>query len=143
MRLYLDASALVKVFVDEQGRDEVLAAVAEAELAATARLGYVECRAAFARARREGRLSETGERVAGRSLDQRWSHLAVVELDEALMRQAADLTRAYALRSADAVHLASAIVISGARRNQTTFACWDRGLSEAAEAAGFATVGGT
>ena len=54
MILYLDTSALVKLYVQEPGTDAVKAWVAEAEAAATSWVAYAETRAAFARARREG-----------------------------------------------------------------------------------------
>lgn len=131
----------MKAFVEEEGRDDVLAALTEAEIAAISRLGYVECRAAFARAKRERRLTDAQERTADRALDQRWGQLAVVELDNRLMHEAASLTRSLALRGADAVHLASAIVVAGPERSDTTFACWDARLAEAAGATGFTVVG--
>lgn len=90
---------------------------------------------------REGRLSVHDEQGATRALDQRWGRLAIVELDDALMREAAMLSRTHALRSADAVHLASAILFAGREVNETTFACWDIQLKEAAALTGFASTG--
>ena len=141
MRLYLDSSALVKAFVEEEGRDKVIAVLSRADVAATSRLAYVECRAAFARALREGRLSEQDERSVTRALDQRWGQLAVLELDDSLMRDAAVLTRTFSLRAADAVHLASAVLLAGEEMSGTTFACWDTKLTEAAASAGLEVIG--
>jgi predicted nucleic acid-binding protein len=97
----------------------------------------VECRAALSRARREGRLQARGETIAARNLDDRWLQLQVVELDEAVTKQAGELTRAHPLRALDAIHLASADVLVEESREEVTFACWDRRLWEAAEASGF------
>jgi predicted nucleic acid-binding protein len=104
---------------------------------ATSRVTYVECRAALSRARREGRLQARGESAAARNLDARWGELQVVELDEALTRNAGELTRARPLRALDAIHLASAEVIAEEARDEVTFVCWDRRLWEAAEDSGF------
>ena len=49
MILYLDTSAIVKLYADETGSDQVWAAVAEAKLCATHLIAYAETRAAFAR----------------------------------------------------------------------------------------------
>jgi len=57
MMLYLDTSALVKLYVDEPMSRDLAIAVDEAEAIATSLLAYAEARAAFARARREARLS--------------------------------------------------------------------------------------
>jgi uncharacterized protein with PIN domain len=53
MMLYLDTSALVKLYVDEPLSQELSAALDEAEAVATSLLAYAEARAAFARARAE------------------------------------------------------------------------------------------
>ncbi|MDQ3784711.1 MAG: type II toxin-antitoxin system VapC family toxin [Actinomycetota bacterium] len=137
MRTYVDSSALVKAFVLEEQRDDVLDLLAEATIVATSRITYVECRAALSRARREGRLQPKGESMAVRNLDDQWLQLQVVELDEILTKAAGELTRLHPLRAADAIHLASADVIAEGSRDEVLFACWDRRLWEAAESSGF------
>jgi len=54
MILYLDTSALVKVYVEEEGSPLVQGLIAGASLVATSRIAYAEARAALARASREG-----------------------------------------------------------------------------------------
>jgi hypothetical protein len=56
MTLYLDTSALVKLYVEEEGRETVQNALAQAQRAAIATIGYAECRAALARKLRENGL---------------------------------------------------------------------------------------
>ena len=53
MKLYLDTSALVKLYVEEEGSATVREAIARAETVATTVIVYVEACAAFARRRRE------------------------------------------------------------------------------------------
>ena len=103
----------------------------------TSRITYVECRAALSRAKRERRLQARGESMAVRNLDDRWLQLQVVELDEALTKNAGELTRAHPLRASDAIHLASADVMVEESRGEIVFACWDRRLWAAAEYSGF------
>ena len=68
MILYLDTSALVKLYVEEPLSQELTVAVAEA--VATSLIAYTESRAAFARARREARLSaQTYRRIVGDFVD--------------------------------------------------------------------------
>lgn len=57
MILYLDASALVKLYVDEAGTSMVVGRIQRAEAVATVLITYAEARAALARHRREGALS--------------------------------------------------------------------------------------
>lgn len=111
--------------------------MSDSTLTATSRISYVECRAAFARARRDQRLTERVESMAVRNLDERWPDLHVIELDEALGKRAGELTQRHALRAADAIHLASAETIAEGVPSDTRFACWDGRLWEAAAALGF------
>lgn len=139
MTLYLDASALVKLYVEEAGRAVVLAALREAEVVGTAMIAYVEARAAFARRRREGSLARSGYLRCLRDLDRDWPRYLRFELNEALVFTAARMSERYRLRAYDAVHLASALVM----RNQlvdVTFACWDKDLNAAARRAGLGIV---
>lgn len=136
----MDSSALVKFFVHEEGREAVLDALGDAAIASSSRLAYVECRAAISRARREGRMDNRGESQAGRSLDRTWPQLQVIELDDALMSRAGDLSTEQPLRASDAIHLAAAELISEGASADVTFACWDRRLWDAASAAGFSLL---
>jgi len=130
----------VKVFVDEPGRDEVIAALADATVSAISRIGFVECRAALARARRERRIRPRDEARAVRALDAAWDQLAVVGLDDALAREAARLAGVHPLRAADAIHLASAGVLASGDARAVRFACWDSRLSDAASELGFTVI---
>ncbi|MGH8694308.1 MAG: PIN domain-containing protein [Burkholderiales bacterium] len=67
MILYLDTSALVKLYVREQGSAQVRAHVNKADVIATSVVAYAEARAAFARLRRERPASgkRHRERVGG------------------------------------------------------------------------------
>jgi predicted nucleic acid-binding protein len=56
MILYLDTSALVKLYVEEIGSNEVKKLVKTAQIVSTSRIAYVEARAGFARKLREGEL---------------------------------------------------------------------------------------
>lgn len=60
MILYLDTSALVKLYAEERGREEVQSAVREARVVAISEIGYVEARSALARKERE-RFFSKGE----------------------------------------------------------------------------------
>ena len=58
MILYLDTSALVKLYADEPGSGLVRDAVRNAQLTVCHLIAYVETRAAFAKKRRMGEFSE-------------------------------------------------------------------------------------
>lgn len=109
------------------------------QLLTSSRITYVECLAAFARARREGRATEAIEANATLDFEHRWSNLVVIEVDEAVASRAGGLVRAFPLRSADAIHLASAqSFLQGAE--PVVFACWDQRMWAAAQELGFEVV---
>ena len=95
MRLYLDTSALVKLYVEEEGSATVREAMARADTVATTVIAYVEACAAFARRRREGRLSRGDYRRTIQDLESDWDHYLLLEVTSELIRRAADLTAIY------------------------------------------------
>lgn len=66
MICYLDTSALVKLYVHEQGSETVRKLVDAASVVATSKVAYPEARAALARGFREGLLAEKDYRVPRR-----------------------------------------------------------------------------
>lgn len=136
MRLYLDTSALVKLYVDEQGSPIVRSAVDQAGLITTSAIAYVEARAAFVRRRHQGGLSAGEYRRVIRDLDADWSRYLVVEVTDSLIREGARLAEAHRLRAYDAVHLASAGAVRGHLAEPVVFVSWDLGLEKAASAEG-------
>lgn len=57
MILYLHTSALIKLYAEEPGRQEVEISVQEARMVAVSEIGRVEARSALARKEREGSFS--------------------------------------------------------------------------------------
>jgi len=129
--LYLDTSALVKLYVEETGAAAVAEAVANAASVATSRVTYAEARATFARLERERRLSRAERRTSVAALDEDWHGVTVVEVSEVVVRRAATLAEGHALRGYDAVQLSSALELrlGGGR---VTFASFDDRLARAA-----------
>lgn len=142
MNLYLDTSALVKLYVEERGRTGLVEAVSAAEVVATSMVAYVEARAAFARRHREGALALADYRRSVRDLDRDWSRYLRVEVSEALVLAAGRLAERHRLRAYDAVHLASALVLRS-QLDEVVFACWDSRLNAEAHRAGLTVFRGT
>ena len=140
MNLYLDTSALVKLYVEEEGSGTVREAVAGADSVASSAIAYVEARAAFARRRRERRLSPAGYRRTLQELEVDWDHYLRVEITSGLIRRAAELVEVHALRAYDAIHLASATLLREHLQGPIRFACWDSTLLAAARREGLHLV---
>jgi len=110
----------VKRYVAEPGSDAVRSAMQAASGWFMCRVGFVET------ARAVGLVA--GESVV-RRFTQEWPSFGVVEVDQDLAERAASLAFAGALRSLDALHLASALLLP---RAELCVATWDQGLSNAA-----------
>lgn len=136
MRLYLDTSALVKLYVEEEGATTVRTASDQADVIATSALAYVEARAAFARRRYEGALSSSEYRGVLRDLDQDWPRYLTIQVVESLIHQAARLAEQHRLRAYDAIHLASAATANREIGRPVVFASWDGPLERAARREG-------
>lgn len=132
MILYLDTSALIKLFVHEAHSDQVSAASKAAKGLACSALGYVEVHAAFARLAREGLLAPAAHRKLATAFDHAWKDFIVVEASTRLIEQAARLVTPHALRGFDAVHLVSALEIFHSVPKMR-FACFDDRLALAAK----------
>ena len=108
MILYLDTSALVKLYVRERGSAQTRARVDEAQALATSVGAYAESRAAFARLRREHATRNARHQERSARLDQDWKHYLRVELSPMIVRNSGELADTHGLRGFDAIHLASA-----------------------------------
>jgi len=139
MIVYVDASALVKRYVQESGSDEVVTLTAEAVAVGTSLISRAEVSAALARAVRSGVVDENGGRRAQRRFTREWPHLARVSVTEALVGRAETLAWEYGLRGYDAVQLASAFMWRDGLGQDVLMATFDRELWEASSQAGFNT----
>ncbi|BBZ12953.1 type II toxin-antitoxin system VapC family toxin [Mycobacterium branderi] len=105
---YLDTSAFVPLLIGEPTSGACRRFWDDADVVVSSRLLYVEAAAALAQARRMRRLTENQHRQARRRLDQMWSEMDIIEVDEQVVIQAAELAHRLSLRGYDAVHCASA-----------------------------------
>ena len=142
MNLYLDTSALVKLYIDDEGSSTCRQAVVDARLVATSVVAYVEARAALARRRRERALSPSAHRGIIRSLDRDWGRYLRIEASEALIHEAASLAERHRLRGYDAIHLASAILLKNRLAEPVAFSSWDVALEAAARREGLGQIPG-
>jgi len=139
MSLYLDTSALVKLYVEEPGAGDVRRRVREADVVTTSRIAYPEARAALARRRREGGITEAELRRAVTDLDRDLRAIAVVELSAAVARTAGLLAERHRLRGLDAIHLASALAFWQLTGRAPAFLSFDEPQSAAARREGLQT----
>lgn len=126
--LYLDASALVKRYIVEDGSDDLIEAMGWAGALSMCRVGFVETISAVAR---EGAKRDVGK------IERDWLYIEVVEADRGLCERAGQLAASHRLRALDALHLAAALSLPA---GDLTFATWDVRLHRAAREEGLATL---
>lgn len=131
MILYLDTSALVKLYVPEIGSGAVQGLVESAQLSAVSLLAFAEARAAFARKRRERAVNPKDYRRIVREFDADWDHYFVVDVTEPVVKRAGHLAEKYGLRGYDAMQLSSAIVLREQSGGAVSFCCFDERLLRA------------
>jgi predicted nucleic acid-binding protein len=93
--------------------------------------GWYACRVGFVETLRAVGL--TAGPAAAKTFAGEWPAFGVVEVDQALVEDAAALAVKHELRSLDSLHLAAALLIADA---DLVFATWDRRLHRAARTEG-------
>jgi predicted nucleic acid-binding protein len=92
--------------------------------------------AALSRKQKAGQISEEARDSSIQNLKGDWARFVQIQVSDEIIERAARLAREFALRGADAVHLASALSVaespSGSEHHLILVTC-DRGLSRAAE----------
>jgi uncharacterized protein len=136
MFLYLDTSSLVKLYVVEEGSEQVALLVESAAYCATSIVAYAEARAAFARRSREQAFTLEEYQRIKLSLESDWGRYIVLNLDFTLVAQAGELAERHALRGFDSIHLASAISLRDQVASPVVFSAWDARLLSAAKTEG-------
>jgi len=134
--LYVDTSALVKLYVPEPESGAVQALMGSAQVAAVSLIAFAEARAAFARKRRERAVNPKDYRRIVREFDDDWDHYFVVDVTEPLVKRAAQLADKHGLRGYDAIQLSSAIVLRDQSGEAVSFCCFDGRLLRASRREG-------
>ena len=137
MIAYFDASALVKLHVEERGSRETMEFAAQADVVATSLVSRAEVAAALAKAVRAKLLEEHEAREAQRAFAGQWPDIARIAVTEGLVSRAETLAWEYGLRGYDAVQLASAVTLQESLGSSVRLATFDRQLWSAARGVGF------
>jgi uncharacterized protein len=134
--LYLDSSSLVKIFVDEDGSEEVRALVSRSDFQITSVVSLAEVRSALARMRREKALTPAKFAEAKRSFAEDWSSVVSIEVSGALAQRAGDLAEKHGLRGFDSIHLATFAHLLERCEDDVEFSSFDKRMVAAARRLG-------
>lgn len=139
--LFLDASALVKRYIEEEG-SEVVAEATAGQPVAISRLSATEVASAICRRCREGDMGVEQREAALLTLDAERSSFHVVEFTEEITTRAAALLRRHPLRASDSVQLASCLLLADELGTPARLVAFDDRLADAAQAEGVECLAG-
>ncbi|HET7300483.1 MAG TPA: type II toxin-antitoxin system VapC family toxin [Oleiagrimonas sp.] len=109
VNVYLDSSAIVNLYVVEDGRSLVTAATEASGKILISTFAYAEVRAALAQKWTQGDLGHDDYQGAIADFDADWPFLLYLDVTASVARHAGNLAQQHALRGFDAVHLATAL----------------------------------
>lgn len=108
MNIFCDSSALAKRYIDESRSDQVQAILSGASALAVSVICVPEIVSALCRRRRERKLSTEEYRSAKASMLEDIDDATVLAVTEEVIARAVAMLEQFPLRSADAIHIASA-----------------------------------
>jgi uncharacterized protein len=136
---YFDTSALIKRYVDEFGRRDVLALLRKNHCVVSAVLP-VEVRSALRRRVSEKTLDSKRVPAVLKRLEADRAYWTIVEASREVLAMAESLSGAHPLRALDAIHVASAKLFADRAASQAfTFVSADSRQTDVAEALGLET----
>jgi predicted nucleic acid-binding protein len=143
--LYLDTSALVKLFIEEDGSARVRSLAsggAGADVLLASRLGYTEAAVTLARLVHLGRIPGADLVSHLGALEKYWEQsIQEVDITETVLQDARQLAQRFPLRTYDAIHLASAReakrMLKDVFDGEVRFIAFDGALVRAARLLGF------
>lgn len=141
--VYLDTSALLKLYIEEDGADRVTRVMEDAEDGQVVILDLtkVEARSAVRRREREGDIAAgDADRVLRQIEDDASSNFLVQPSTSAVIEEAARLIDRHPLRAYDALQLAGCLVVREGMPEPVTFICADARLCNVATNEGLATL---
>ena len=140
--VYLDTSALVKLYIDEDGTDRVFALARDPDSQVVILdISLLESRSAVRRRQREGDIGQGDADSILESLERDASSAFLLQPStSAVMEEASRLVDLYPLRAHDALQLGGCLVVSGGSPNSFVFVCADHRLCDAARGEGLVVL---
>ena len=136
MILFCDTSALIKLYIVEEGSDALKTQLSSAEAVVVCRIAWAEAHAALSRRAREVPQDASSIEQAKAALKADWPHFVVLEIDQTLVERAGEYADTFALRGYDSIQLAAAYEAGRISQLPIFFACFDTRLNKAAKLLG-------
>ena len=133
---YLDASAWVKRYYQEDGTSWVQNVFTHKQALACSSLGMIEVMATLSRKRKALEINLSQFKLKAWELEDDWRHFIHIQMTDDIVNIAKELTKKLALRGSDAVHLSSALLLQrrfAKKTEQLVMITSDYELKEAAK----------
>lgn len=140
MILFCDTSALVKLYIDEDGSSELRLMLQESDAVAVCRIAWAEAYAALCRRAREVPKDALLIEQAKAALASDWPKFVVLDIDQNLVELAGEYADTFALRGYDSIQLAAAFEANRISQTKLFFACYDLRLNKAAKLLGMLSL---
>lgn len=114
MNLYVESSAVLAWLLVEPMADPVLLALGEANTVVTSELTLIECRRSLLRAADQGRIREAAAADLRRLLENAARGWVIVQITKAVADRASGRFADEPLRTLDAIHVATALLMQAA-----------------------------
>ena len=134
--IYLDTSAMLKLYIQEKQSDDVYNLFHKSENTGTSILTYAEMASAMSRAERMRLISSDESRDAWNKFLKEWPEINRLRISDQLTERAASLSWEFGLRGYDAIHLASALTWQEMLETSVCLATFDRLLWNSGQKAG-------
>lgn len=141
---YLDASAWVKRYYQEDGTTWVQELFTHNQTIACASLGMIEVMATLSRKCKAKEITLSQFKQKARELEDDWERFIKIQMTYEVVHAAKELTKKLSLRGSDAVHLSSALSLQKRfteKDDQLVMVASDYELKGAAESYGFISGG--
>ena len=140
MILFCDTSALIKLYIVEDGSDALKTQLSSVEAVAVCRIAWAEAHAALSRRAREVPKDALTIEQAKAALKADWPHFLVLEIDQPLVERAGEYADTFALLGYDSIQLAAAFETGRISQLPIFFACFDTRLNKAAKLLGMSCL---
>ena len=138
--IYLDSSALVKRYLEEDGSDKVQLLFSDMDIVFVSRLAYHETLSAITRRRRSGDISDRNFRRIKEQFKSDGESLTIVEIRSEVLQFTDTIIDRYALKGADSIRLSSALWLKKMVNSEVAFVASDEALLDAAQKEKLKTV---
>lgn len=132
MFVFLDTSALLKLYVMEEESEAIRSIVDSDADVVVSSLSYVEAHSGLARRLRDGSVARRDVATLIGAFDADWFQYGKVHVDESILRRAAKLCLKHPVRSLDAIQLATALFVSEHQDEPFVFLTSDKRLAAVA-----------